>query len=363
MIATILNKIHNISQKPPLYPASIVTAGLQSVWDLRTSGTGTRGAPNKTLGVDTLPSGAVLSGGALIISSSCTFGDSSGTGDRWNLTSASALFGIVIRGNSTVVTFWDCLFQPQPNDPAVNDPQNYGLQIPDDSTTHPTVTLNYCTFDGGKYQSNVGVGGVWGAALYLLMGSTVTVSHCKFTGMGDDVIKVTNASLTMNNTLVQAYGWNQNSDADGIQQISGSINLNNCIYDISDGALGAVNPFPGQPANSGLFCTVDQTVSTEDGAVSVTNCVFYGYGQYGTAKGTPFNVLSVADNHTDTSPVYYIRNGVWQNIVVEPGNSHNPGDQLGYWTHGGTITSATSIATWTGVIDFNTGATVLAPSF
>src|SRR5262245_18820958 len=269
------------------FPQSILDAGLQSVWNLRNSGTGTRGSPNKTAGVDTLPVGATITSGFLIITSSCTFGDPSGAGDRWDFSTLAA-GGVVVRGDSTVVTFWDCLFKPQANDPAVDDNQSYGLQVPDDATTHPTVTCNYCTFDGGRYNSNVGVEGPWhGAAAYVLLASSLTLFRCKFTGCGYDVIKCTNSTLTLTNSLIQAFGWNRNSDADGIQQISGSINVTGSIWDIYD------HPnFAGQGPNSSIFCTID-TPSTGDGAVSVSNSVFYGFGQYGEGS-TPCNELTVA---------------------------------------------------------------------
>src|SRR5262245_8289519 len=340
---------------PGGFPQSIINAGLQYVWDLRTSGTGTRGSPNKTAGVDTLPGGAAISSGFLIITSSCTFGDASGTGDRWDFSPLTG--GVVVRGNSTIVTFWDCLFKPLANDPAVDNNQSYGLQIPDDATTHPTVTCNYCTFDGGRYNSNVGIEGPWhGAAAYVLLASSLTISRCKFTGCGYDIIKCTNSTLNISNSLLQAFGWNRNSDADGIQQISGLITVNGCIWDIYDHPNWA-----GQGPNSAIFCTID-TPSTGDGAVSVTNSVFYGFGQYGEGT-TPFNVVSVADNHTNIGSGFHIRNGVWDNLVIDPGISHNAELQFGYWAIGGTETSAVSIATWSRVIDYATSNSVVAPVF
>ena len=328
------------------YSPGVIAAGLEAVWNMKGgAGVGARKAANKTLGVDALPSGTTYSGGVLAITASCSFGDSSGTGDSWDFSPATV--AIVVEGNSTVVAMWDVHFAPHNNSAT----PIYGIEVSDNSTT-PTVNLHYCTFDGLKISQGNAVGtfGPWGAALYVNAGATVTTDHCWFKGCSYDVVKVTNASYTETNCLKNSYGWDyNNADADGIQAISGTYSVSDCLYDMSDGNL-ASNP----PMNSALFCTID-TTSTGNGTPNVQNTIFYGYGLF-IHPGIPFTVLSVADNHTAETNGFNIVNGVWQNNVVQPGSS-------GYWTNGGTETSSQSIASWAGNVDYATGITIPAPSF
>lgn len=333
------------------YPASVVMNSLQAVFDLRVGGPATPGIrtpTQKTLGIDTLPANCSFSGTFLAITGNATF-------NNWNFSIPGFLY-IYVDGAATTATFNDCNFGPTVNDPAVARTDFYGIKVSDNGTA-ATANFNYCTFNGGKFNSNLAVNGPWsGTVIYILTGATVTATKCRFTGIPYDVVKVTNATYNQIDCLIEAFGWNLNSDADGVQQISGTINIERCLYDIIDGDLNSLaSVFPGQPPNSALFCTID-TPSTQDGAVTVKNNIFKGFSTYGTSKGTPFNVVNVADNHTATGNGWHIRNGIWQNNVIEIGNS-------GYWIYGGTETSAVSIASWTTNRDYFTGSLIAAPSF
>lgn len=330
------------------------------------SSTGPRRVPTKIPGVDTLPANCSYSAPFLTVTGSTTFGTSDGSAASWDFTGVA----VVVRGNSTTANFYDCLFAPNANNPAVGDTQFYGLQVSDNGTT-PTVNVNYCKFDGKKYTSNYGTAGPWsGSAIYVLASATLTADHCLFTGIPYDVVKQTNATYTQTNCYIQAFGWNPNCDADGIQMISGTTDAEKNIYDISDGgatALGAF--FPGLAPNSCIFCTIDSP-SLGNGAVTFKNNLLRGWSGYTLGNNpvigvgytypstTNFNPLNLADNHTagGMATGFHIVGGVWKDNILESGNQ-------GYWTYGGTEVSATAITTWSGNIDISTGASIATPSF
>jgi len=344
----------------PTYPASVVANGLQAVWDLRRLGSATPGprtAITKTLGVDNLPGGntttgtnCTYDGTNLIITGNQTF-------NNWNFQITGAPFqGVVVRGNLTTVTFNDCIFGTVAVNPAVDNNHFYGLQASDNATS-PSVNCNYCKFDGGRRDSNIGIRGPWSSsALYALSSSTVIVDHCHFTGIPYDAVKTSNAFYTQTWCLIEAFPWNLNADADGIQMISGSIDVENCLYDLSEG--DGTHIFNN--INQAIFCTID-TDSTGNGIPTVKNNIFYGFGLYASFGGNPNTVVSVADNHTAGAQAtgFHIVNGVWQGNVFQPGRA-------GTWTVGPSPdnhTSAGAIASWTRNLNFDTGATIAAPSF
>lgn len=343
------------------YPASVVQNGLQAVYNIPAS-VGPRRTDYKVAGVDALPTNcSVISAGGenyVLCTGNASFGASNGSVQGWDF---SAMGGVIVRGNSTVVTIYDSLWVAGTCGARTN---TYGLQVSDNGTT-PTVTVGYSKFDGQKCNTSVGVSGPWsGATLYVLSGASLTIDHVLLTGIGYDPSKCSNATFVQTNSYIQAYGWNLNADADAPQLISCNFTATGNLYDISDGsALALAHNFPGTPANSAIFNTID-TGSTQNSTQTVSNNIFYGYGRYGTtcctntnapANGLPFNVLSVCDNHTNTGSGLTL-SGSWTNNVIQKGNNN-------YYTNGGTLTSAACISAWTTNIDYDTAATIASPSF
>lgn len=347
--------------------AAVATNGLQSVCNLKiTSNVGPRRSPTLVAGVDTLPAAcSIISAGGenyVLCTGNATFGTSNSSASGWDF---SAMGGVIVRGNTTVVDIWDSLWIAGTCGARTN---TYGLQVSDNSTT-PTVNLHYSKFDGGKCNTAVSTAGPWsGAAVFVLTGATLISDHIWYTGIGYDVHKCSNATFKQDSSYIQAYGWNQNADADAPQLISCNANLG-CtsggnFWDISDGAaLAQAHNFPGVPANSLIFNTID-TGSTQNSTQSFCNNIAYGYGLYGTtcctnflsaANGLPFNVLSVCDNHTNIGGGWTL-SGTWTNNVIQKANTD-------YTTHGGTLTSAACIAAWSTNLDYDIGTTITAPSF
>ncbi len=334
------------------YPASVVQNGLQAVYDLKNAGAvGPRSSvcngTFKVPGIDALPANTIFIGGWLITMA--------GTEEFscWDFTGITG--GVIVEGNGTNVTYSDSKFAPGGGGVA----QFYGLWVSDDGTA-PTVTCNYCSFDGKKYTGSVS--GYWsGAAFIVEGGANLTVENSLITGIAYDVSKCTNATLTQIGNYIQAYGWNPNADADAPQNISCVSDIENNFYDISDGAaLAQVGQFPGSPPNSAVFDTID-TSSAQNGMMTFKSNILYGYALYGSTccevagnDGLPYDPLHICDNHTNRGAGWALKE-IIQNNVIQKGNS-------GYWTTNGDLSLATCISAWTGNIDYDTGAPIMAPN-
>lgn len=338
------------------YEAGVIAAGLEAEWDNRLNA-GPAGPPNKTLGVDTLPSGATWNGSFLNFTGDCVLGSET---ERWDLSAGTFSPQAIADGTTIVINH--AYFAPGAYpDPSVPSLRTYGFQIGDISAEPVVnVTLNNCKFDGQKYNSDLDVAGPWnGSAVFVLTGCSLTLNNTIITGCGYDAIKATNCTLVARNLYVQAIGWNQNADADGIQAISVVYDLDGFVFDYSD----FVNPMEGG-FNNVIFNTID-TPSLQNSSGTIKNGIFKGNGAIESQYGGPFNTISVADNHTPGGLASgFIVDGVlWQSLAIEKGNTGSGApSHLGYATSFYSLPLSGAVGAWSGVYDLQSGVAINNPA-
>ena len=330
------------------YPASVIQNHLQAVYDLREPGAvGPRSSITKVLGRTPFPANCGrFENGIVAITSSCTL-------SNWDFTGATIAFSV--EGSSTVVTIQDSLFSLT----CGSKTPIYGIEI-SDTETMPIVHLSHDKFQGNRCNDN----DAWSAAYYVRAGASLVIDHSLLLDLPFDVGKCTNSSLTMTSNYIRAYGWNANADADALQSISCVADIDGNFFDISDGApLSLAHNFPGTPANSAIFDTLD-VPSTQNGALRLTNNIFYGYGLYGrtccsntnsAANGLPFNVILGCNNHTVLDSVFTLSETI-ENNVIQKGNQ-------GYYVSGGNLRSTACIASWARNVDYDTSRIIPEPRF
>lgn len=125
----------NAAAPPGDYPLGVVATDTEVTWDLQTTGCGLSGPQTKVIGVDTLPSGAVLSADGphqpmLIFNGNCTLTD-------WDLRGR----GYRVEANC-VVNLVNCNMEPNPDYIGL-----YVWQI--FNTLTATVNMTDCVVDGG----------------------------------------------------------------------------------------------------------------------------------------------------------------------------------------------------------------------
>lgn len=280
------------------YPASVVSAGLQAVYDLRVGGpttVGMRSAPTKVLGVDTLPANATYSGGFLIVNGNATF-------DNWDFSTIASNGYVEVNGTGTVV-FNDCKFSWHPSTTS-----SYCLNSGD--TGSPTVTCNYCLFQG------IGPNRDSPAAATLTKNGSLTLNYCDFVYMTADGVKSNGGTTTMRYCRLQCPGWNPLSDPDCTQFAGGVIDFQYNLIDIRDGSeIGA--SFTGQAINN-MFRI--EAFAANITSVTVKNNIMVGIAGFGTAPSGPLyggfrSILARGENP------YTVSNILYENNVIQRGRN------------------------------------------
>ncbi len=316
---------------PGAYPATVVTAGLQAVWDLRVGGSGTVGPRTpltKVLGVDTLETGMSYDNRFLHVVGTHTF-------SNWDF-STIAHDGYVYTDGTGTVTFNDCKFAFHTAPIAGN---TYCLNAGDPTGTVTTI-CNYCIFDGKKVNS------AFPSSAVNVVSSTATLQldHCDIVNQPADGLKSLGA-LVVSSCRIQNVGWYVGSDPDGVQIGGGTIDFQNNLIDVRDGS-GLGDSYTGQPLNN--FFRAESFGAAITG-VTCKNNIMVGISGYGTIPGAYTSVDAIDVNPNAVSNVLY------QNNVIQKGrNAYTYADGSTRYPH-------LTAPQWVTNIDFDTGATIAVP--
>ena len=281
-------------------PASVIAAGLQSVWNLRNTAGLSHPATN-TPGATALPAGAALasyvSAGVtyheVLVIGSCTFTD-------WDFTG----YEVHVNGN-IIVDFTNCRFRYN---------GGYLLPFSGQSGGAPTVTCANCEFDGtgtlGQNESNVEIfNGSFSAAnswfhdpavdsITMLSSGTCALTSCYFRAPGKGSISTSH---------LECIHWR-----------NGTNTATNCLFDLTDGVAYGVGVAPRGGMTSVVFTEGLQGVTS----TACSGCIMIG----AAALHTNYTIQGGASTYTVSI--------VMQNCVLEKGTS-------GYFT------SHNTLPTWT----------------
>ena len=301
--------------KKSSYPASVIAAGLQAVWDLRTTaGTnaplvntpaGTPGNLPAVCSVGVYGQNAVL----------CT-----GTGGTYDLSNWDFTgYNLVLDGTGTFTGT---------NNKFTNQGGIYNVGIGTRSGA-PTVNFTHCSFDGG------GPGPGNSSLLYILAGA-VSVSTSHFYGsMGDPVIAEGTSYTSSNNY----YEWPGQSTTQGSYHLEtiyvGGSTMASMTYDLSD--MRAANVAPTNGVTGFLFNS-----SNSSGTITIQSCILIGAANSGASQTMNLYASQIGTNTPYTLTLNFFNN-VWQK-----GSS-------GY---NAVIGNGTTNVTESGNIDFDTSAAI-----
>lgn len=272
----------------------------------------------KTIGIDTLPTGATYDGTRIVTLSTgdnCTFNNWDCRGKDFTI------------NNGAIVVFNDCKFSPY----------FIANEIMIDVYSHnTTATFNYCDFDG--LRSQTGTPTVMSRMRGGFVNNTVTYNYCSFHGIPGDA---TNGSLTAYYCWFYDTGYAAGFHCDFTQIIDGhDVNVSYCLIDGSDYGLP-------EPMNNCLRLYAEAT-----GAVNNVLChhnIIVNAGQ--AAPIILGNRISGGPTLMGTGASNFELHDNWIRKVAAPG----------YYTQtAGEV--PTGYARWYNNLDLDTLATIAAPS-
>ena len=236
---------------PGDYPQGVIDLGLEAVYDLKTTA-GPTSAYTQTLAPGNVPAGYTLSSPQLLSPTS-----GSTTVANWWLKDAE----VTIRGTS-IGNLVDC---------TLTFPGGGRLALADDTSA---LNMTRCLVDG------TGMSGAFASATVMLGGGTSgTIDHCKFINapIGHFYSFAVSAAVTWSYFGMCGDDPQADTHLELIRNDRGSMDVENCFFDVTDGVI--VFPPPDPPLVAGWSgFGFSETNSASGGTITVSflGCIFLG---------------------------------------------------------------------------------------